>query len=117
MESHIMKIRLARCVRSFGNFVLVLKMTPVATLSAFARRGCPLRSQKGSPWLPKMEVTGYQRPCPCPTNTGFLAVLFVLVTAASVLGEDKGNASSPISLRIAPEQVTLWGAKASQHFV
>jgi Protein of unknown function (DUF1549)/Protein of unknown function (DUF1553)/Bacterial Ig-like domain (group 2) len=47
-----------------------------------------------------------------------LAVLLVLALAAvSAPAEEESSVPSPVSLRIVPEQVTLRGAKASQHFV
>jgi len=51
-------------------------------------------------------------------STECLAVLLVLALAsASGSAAEKSSVPAPVSLRIVPEQVTLRGAKASQHFV
>ena len=48
----------------------------------------------------------------------FVAVLFIITWAAlpAHAAEESGDLASLVSLRIVPENVTLWGAQASQHF-
>jgi len=52
-------------------------------------------------------------------NSKILAILFVLVFATLPGRAAEGNRdlAPPVSLRIVPEEATLWGAHASQHFI
>ncbi len=50
-------------------------------------------------------------------RTFLVAVCIGCAGAAVIAGEGtKQTATGPVSLRVAPEQVTLWGNQASQHF-
>ena len=47
-----------------------------------------------------------------------LLPILILVAALQVQGETQGQlAARPLSIRILPQDVTLWGARASQHFL
>ena len=41
---------------------------------------------------------------------------FTFATSLALAAEDKRVIAPPVSIRILPENVTLWGAQASQHF-
>jgi uncharacterized protein YjlB len=47
-----------------------------------------------------------------------VTVLFIITWVAlpAHAAEESGDLASLVSLRIVPENVTLWGAQASQHF-
>ncbi len=53
------------------------------------------------------------------TNNKFLRSFFFLLftTLPGNAAEDKRDLTPPVSIRIVPENVTLWGAQASQHFI
>ena len=50
-------------------------------------------------------------------QTSYRFFVLTLAVLRPYAADEKRDMTSPVSIRIVPEKVTLWGAQASQHFI